>query len=101
MRYRTFHCIHKVGTFNLTVLSHSYTPSKWLEREDAMQIVKVIRTYETPALLHLTFLKERVPEIKDIRGDFFNIVLEVPASVPRGYYPLYTPPLPLPSTRLI
>ena len=32
------------STFNLTNLSHSYTPSKWFEREAAIQIVKVNRT---------------------------------------------------------
>ena len=85
--------MHKVGTFNLTILSHSYTPSKWFEREAAIQVVKVIRTYETPALFptHL-FLKDRVPAIKALRGDFYNIVLERPASLPGGYCPLCPPP---------
>jgi hypothetical protein len=49
--YRTFYCNNKVGKFDLTIFSHSYTPSKWFEREAAIQVIKVTRTYESPALL--------------------------------------------------
>ena len=52
-----------------------YTPSQWFEREAAIQV-----------------LKSRVPSIKGLRGDFYNMVLETPASLPGGYSLLYTDP---------
>jgi len=52
-----------------------YTPSKWFEREAAIEV-----------------LKSRVPSIKGLRGDFYNMVLDVPASLPGGYCPLFTDP---------
>lgn len=33
-----------------------------------------------------------MPEIKGLRGDFYNMMLEVPASLPGGYCPLYPSP---------
>jgi hypothetical protein len=51
------HFIALTRLSNLTILSHSYTPSKWFEREAAIQVIKVRRTFETPALLQLTFFK--------------------------------------------
>lgn len=52
-----------------------YTPSKWFEREAAIEV-----------------LKSRVPSIKGLRGDFYNMVMESPASLPGGYYPLFIDP---------
>jgi hypothetical protein len=39
-----------------------------------------------------TLLQSRVPEIKGLRGDFYNMVLESPASLPGGYPCLFSSP---------
>ena len=69
----------------------SYQPSKWFEREAAIEVIKVT-TSARACKSQPTLSQSRVPEINGLRGDFYNMMLEVPASLPGGYCPLGLPP---------